>query len=66
MKIPSVLVSFLSQYHFRNMFIDNGADLVDLLSIYSAVDQVGVHRVGIADTVGVSSNHLLLRIWSNL
>lgn len=30
------------------------ADLVDLLSIYSAVDQIGVHRVGIADTVGVS------------
>lgn len=29
-------------------------DLVDLLSIYSAVDQIGVHRVGIADTVGVS------------
>ena len=33
-------------------------DLVDLLSIYSAVDQIGVHRVGIADTVGVSLNGL--------
>lgn len=31
--------------------IDAG-DLVDLLSLYKAVDQAGVNRVGIADTVG--------------
>ena len=31
------------------------SDLVDLLSIYSAVDKVGVNRVGIADTVGCAS-----------
>lgn len=39
---------------FWHLLTRLNADLVDLLSIYSAVDQVGVHRVGIADTVGVS------------
>ena len=31
------------------------SDLVDLLSLYKAVDKVGVNRVGIADTVGCAS-----------
>ncbi|KAJ5898765.1 HMGL-like-domain-containing protein [Penicillium taxi] len=31
------------------------SDLIDLLSIYSAVDKVGVNRVGIADNVGCTS-----------
>jgi Isopropylmalate/homocitrate/citramalate synthases len=31
------------------------SDLVDLLSLYKAVDKVGVHRVGIADTVGCAT-----------
>ena len=43
--------------HICESFVNyNCTDLVDLLSIYSAVDQIGVHRVGIADTVGVSSS----------
>jgi hypothetical protein len=33
------------------------SDLVDLLSIYSAVDKVGVNRVGIADTVGTDTEN---------
>ncbi|KAI4163947.1 MAG: hypothetical protein LQ342_002444 [Letrouitia transgressa] len=37
-------IRFSSEDSFRS-------DLVDLLTIYSAVDQVGVDRVGIADTV---------------
>lgn len=41
-------IRFSSEDSFRS-------DLVDLLSIYSAVDKVGVHRVGIADTVGCAS-----------
>lgn len=40
-------VRFSSEDSFRS-------DLVDLLTIYKAVDQVGVNRVGIADTVGVA------------
>ncbi len=40
-------VRFSSEDSFRS-------DLVDLLTIYTAVDQVGVNRVGIADTVGVA------------
>jgi homocitrate synthase len=40
-------VRFSSEDSFRS-------DLVDLLSIYRAVDQIGVNRVGIADTVGVA------------
>lgn len=38
-------VRFSSEDSFRS-------ELVDLLSVYRAVDDVGVDRVGIADTVG--------------
>lgn len=38
-------IRFSSEDSFRS-------DLVDLLMIYSAVNKVGVNRVGIADTVG--------------
>ena len=31
------------------------SNLVDLLQVYRAVDELGVHRVGIADTVGIGS-----------
>ncbi|CAI6342140.1 unnamed protein product [Periconia digitata] len=41
-------IRFSSEDSFRS-------DLVDLLSIYSAVDKVGVNRVGIADTVGCAT-----------
>jgi homocitrate synthase len=41
-------VRFSSEDSFRS-------DLVDLLSIYRAVDLIGVNRVGIADTVGVAN-----------
>ena len=38
-------IRFSSEDSFRS-------DLVDLLTIYSAVDKVGVNRVGIADSLG--------------
>jgi len=41
-------VRFSSEDSFRS-------DLVDLLQIYKEVDQIGVNRVGIADTVGVAN-----------
>jgi homocitrate synthase len=41
-------VRFSSEDSFRS-------DFVDLLSLYKAVDQAGVNRVGIADTVGCAS-----------
>ncbi|KAL7922860.1 putative homocitrate synthase [Trichoderma austrokoningii] len=41
-------VRFSTEDSFRS-------DLVDLLSIYKAVSQAGVNRVGIADTVGCAS-----------
>ena len=47
-KSKGLEVRFSSEDSFRS-------DLVDLLSIYSAVDKVGVHRVGIADTVGMAA-----------
>ena len=46
-KSQGVEVRFSSEDSFRS-------NLVDLLTIYRAVDQVGVNRVGIADTVGVA------------
>ncbi|KAK8165678.1 homocitrate synthase [Phyllosticta citrichinensis] len=47
-KSKGLEIRFSSEDSFRS-------DLVDLLSIYSAVDKVGVGRVGIADTVGCAS-----------
>ncbi|KAH7019137.1 hypothetical protein EDB80DRAFT_631966 [Ilyonectria destructans] len=41
-------VRFSSEDSFRS-------DLVDLLALYKAVDKVGVHRVGVADTVGCAT-----------
>jgi homocitrate synthase len=41
-------VRFSSEDSFRS-------DLVDLLTVYRSVDQIGVNRVGIADTVGVAN-----------
>ncbi|KAK5123993.1 Saccharopine dehydrogenase [Meristemomyces frigidus] len=41
-------IRFSSEDSFRS-------DLVDLLTIYSAVDKIGVDRVGIADTVGCAT-----------
>lgn len=43
------------------------SDLVDLLSIFSAVDKIGINRVGIADTVGCTSPRLydLVRMFHN-
>jgi len=47
-KSKGLEVRFSSEDSFRS-------DLVDLLSLYRAVDKVGVHRVGVADTVGCAS-----------
>jgi homocitrate synthase len=47
-KSKGIEIRFSSEDSFRS-------DLVDLLSIYKAVDKVGVNRVGIADTVGCAS-----------
>ncbi|KAH8922833.1 mitochondrial homocitrate synthase [Atractiella rhizophila] len=47
-KSKGIEVRFSTEDSFRS-------DLVDLLSIYRAVDKVGVNRVGIADTVGCAN-----------
>ncbi|MCJ1362943.1 Saccharopine dehydrogenase [Acarospora aff. strigata] len=47
-KSRNIEIRFSSEDSFRS-------DLVDLLSIYSTVDKIGVNRVGIADTVGCAS-----------
>ncbi len=47
-KSKGIEVRFSSEDSFRS-------DLVDLLSIYSTVDKIGVNRVGIADTVGCAN-----------
>ncbi|KAI9680208.1 MAG: Saccharopine dehydrogenase [Trizodia sp. TS-e1964] len=47
-KSRNIEIRFSTEDSFRS-------DLVDLLSIYSTVDKIGVNRVGIADTVGCAS-----------
>ena len=44
-KSKNIEIRFSTEDSFRS-------DLVDLLTIYQAVNKVGVNRVGIADTVG--------------
>ncbi len=45
---PHVEVRFSTEDSFRS-------NLVDLLTVYRAVDEMGVDRVGIADTVGIAT-----------
>lgn len=47
-KSKGLEVRFSTEDSFRS-------DLVDLLTIYKAVDKIGVNRVGIADTVGCAN-----------
>jgi homocitrate synthase len=47
-KSQGLEVRFSSEDSFRS-------DLVDLLTVYRAVDKIGVNRVGIADTVGIAT-----------
>ncbi|MCY3902024.1 MAG: homocitrate synthase [Caldilineaceae bacterium] len=47
-KSQGLEVRFSSEDSFRS-------DLVDLLTVYREVDQIGVNRVGIADTVGIAT-----------
>ena len=47
-KSKGLEIRFSSEDSFRS-------NLVDILSIYSEVDKIGVNRVGIADTVGCAS-----------
>ncbi|KAF2201785.1 homocitrate synthase [Delitschia confertaspora ATCC 74209] len=47
-KSKGIEVRFSSEDSFRS-------DLVDLLSLYKAVDAIGVNRVGVADTVGCAT-----------
>lgn len=47
-KSHNIEIRFSSEDSFRS-------NLVDLLSIYSTVDKIGVNRVGIADTVGCAN-----------
>ena len=49
-KSKGLEIRFSSEDSFRS-------DLVDLLSLYAAVDKVGVNRVGIADTVVRTQSH---------
>lgn len=47
-KSQGLEVRFSSEDSFRS-------DLVEILSLYKAVNKVGVHRVGVADTVGCAT-----------
>jgi len=52
-------VRFSSEDSFRS-------DLVDLLKIYKAVNLLGVDRVGVADTVGISTPNQVAQIMQTL
>ena len=58
-KSQGIQVRFSTEDSFRS-------DLVDLLTIYRAVDQIGVNRVGIADTVGVANPRQVYDLVSTL
>ena len=56
-KLTNLIVS--SEDSFRS-------DLVDLLSLYQAVDKIGVNRVGIADTVGCATPRQVYKLVGTL
>ncbi len=58
-KSQGVEVRFSSEDSFRS-------DLVDLLMVYRTVDEIGVNRVGIADTVGVATPRQVYDLVSTL
>ncbi len=58
-KSQGLEVRFSTEDSFRS-------DLVDLLTVYRAVDQIGVNRVGIADTVGVATPRQVYDLVSTL
>jgi homocitrate synthase len=58
-KSQGVEVRFSSEDSFRS-------DLVDLLTLYKAVDKAGVHRVGVADTVGGATPRMVYQLISTL
>jgi homocitrate synthase len=58
-KAHQLEVRFSSEDSFRS-------NLVDLLTVYHAVDRIGVNRVGIADTVGVADPRQVFDLVSTL
>lgn len=56
---PDVEVRFSTEDSFRSSW-------EDLFTVYSAVDEVGVHRVGIADTVGVATPFEVYKLVADL
>ncbi|WP_420644266.1 homocitrate synthase [Candidatus Leptofilum sp.] len=63
------VVSFLLSQNVETRFSTEDSlrsDFEDILHIYQAVDALGVHRVGIADTVGVGTPRQIFEIVSRL
>ena len=75
LSIPAILdlaqevVAFLLSQNVETRFSTEDSlrsDFEDILQIYKAVDALGVHRVGVADTVGVGTPRQIYRIVSTL
>ncbi len=67
--IASEVVSYLLSQGVETRFSTEDSlrsDSGDILRVYKAVDDLGVHRVGIADTVGVGTPMQIYRLVSNL
>ncbi|MCA9919922.1 MAG: homocitrate synthase, partial [Anaerolineales bacterium] len=63
------VVSFLLSQGVETRFSTEDSlrsDFEDILEIYKAVDKLGVHRVGVADTVGVGTPHRIHEIVATL
>lgn len=67
--IASEVVSYLLSQGVETRFSTEDSlrsDSGDILRVYKAVDALGVHRVGIADTVGVGTPRQIYELVSNL
>jgi homocitrate synthase len=67
--IASEVVSYLLAQGVETRFSTEDSlrsDSGDILRVYKAVDALGVHRVGIADTVGVGTPNQIYTLVSNL
>lgn len=64
-ELASEVITFLLSQGVETRFSTEDSlrsDVEDIVHVYKAVDALGVHRVGIADTVGIGTPHQIYRL----
>jgi homocitrate synthase len=68
-ELASEVITFLLNQGVETRFSTEDSlrsDIEDIVHVYKAVDALGVHRVGIADTVGIGTPHQIYQLVHDL